>query len=83
MYNKLLTTAAWVEETEGNTKNWYYFIFPNMYINRITSVKNDNNSQYNVSQTRSRTRATVIQLFHGLLLGTQEDCEGRMNVIFL
>ena len=54
-----LTTATWVEESEGNTNNWY-LLFPNV---TIANDAHQNGQNHTLGQ--STTKATAIQLFHG------------------
>ena len=60
-----LTISTCVEDTLGNTQNWY-LLFPNLKCHMTNSPENMTNDNYTSSVvTNNQNRATAIQLFHG------------------
>ena len=59
-----ITTSTWVEETVGNTKNWF-LLFPNV-VSHVTGVRDtDTVDSSNGFLEETNNRATAIQLFDG------------------
>ena len=57
-----ITTSTWVEETLGNTKNWF-LIFPNIVCHKNGIRDTESVDQSRGFSTDSNYRATAIQLF--------------------